>query len=196
MTRSWKNRSGYFQKKRRRTKPKCEKSMENDRINYLKEYNIRKSWYNSFEEEIESQWDSLNASRKKILLPEEEELDCETECPSDGECSDDELWSETETKLYSPKRKLLIDIELLQTFMKNNCICKDCGKTQTIYEDENFRQGLGTKLVFRCSKECVGSDSSCFTSKKTSNSIPPFTRSKEYLLSPITLITTFPPSLV
>ena len=153
-----------FGAKKRRLRRKSSKQFDNERIEFLKSYNLKKvSWFDQINEDLD---ELTSASARKIRLPEED-IDFEDE--SDGE-TDNEYYEqneeENEEHLTDPDRFIIMDISLLQAFLDNNLVCKNCNQTVQLYENELSRQGFATKLVAKCSPECISYTNSTFETSK------------------------------
>lgn len=121
--------------------------MESPRKKYLKKFNHKQSWFKSYEETTEERWNKESTlSSRKIVLPEEE-LECESS-------EDERAEEDVDENLTKPRRSIIFNMDLLQRAISENCVCKKCGGTQTLYEDTRMHHGLGSKLFFVCSSNC------------------------------------------
>lgn len=173
-----KNLKNAFAGKKRKSHKRRSKGMESPMKRRLEEYNKNESWFKSFESMVENVWndDEESSSRRKIILPEEDIcFDSEDSCyeyDEDDECNVTDVgrkrnWSK-------PYRNLIIDSKILEQFIQDNCVCKDCGRQMSVYEDSNQHHGLGTKLDLFCQNSCERNGKGFFTTKKPSEHHAPY----------------------
>lgn len=151
-----------FEGKKRKSKNR--KSMESPLKKRLQDFNLNQSWYN----EKEEQWNQLameeaSPSRRKILLPEED-VNYESEVESENASDEENITGRFE----KVQRNILICPQLLENFLAENFLCKECGESAKLREDVQQHHGLGTKLVFVCSKNCSKNNNGFFNTKRDS----------------------------
>ena len=140
-----------FEGKRRRAwNKRDQKTFCNSLKTTLDEYNSNQSWFNQNEalwNENEADGCELSASRRKIVLPEE---DVDFDSGSGESESDTDSEEVLEENLQPLLRNIILDPMLLQQYAQENVVCKYCFSNVKFYEDVNQCQGQGTKLLFRC----------------------------------------------
>ena len=155
---------------KRNPRKKVSKRWNQTQKEYIKSYNMKKaSWF----DQMDKEWDDLeSASRRKIILPEEDInfKDDENESETEYESSDEDNYDEDEETLQNPGRLIIIDTSLLQAFFDQNLVCKKCHEPVRIYENCVRRQGLATRIVAKCSPECSSNYHTGFNTSKTANS--------------------------
>ena len=109
----------------------------------MKKYNIGKSWFGCQEQAWNSECSEESASRRKIVIPEEDIDYDNNEYYSD---SDDENIDANDV-LKKVIHHLIMDIALLEKGINEMLSCKSCNSSISILENKNCREGLGTKLV-------------------------------------------------
>lgn len=142
--------------------------LEHQKKQKLEENNKSVSWYRIIEEE----WNEINiedsSSKRKIVLAEEyidhidrEESDLDSGLDEELDCID----CNRSVRMSKPNRNI-INTNLLQEFLYENCVCRDCGGDLRLCEDSNQHHGLGSKLYFLCKNDCQRNEKGFFTTKK------------------------------
>ena len=117
------------------------------------------SWFSEQQKLWNEEYDESNdfsASRKKIILPEEniDNLIEDSSDDSSSESGDDDV----EEIYRQPNRFVIIDVKTFQQNMDMALCCRHCQSSVSLQEQAFCHHGLGTKLVFICSnKECIAS---------------------------------------
>ena len=139
------------------------KLFENARKEKLVEYNKNTSWFDQEEE----RWNTeINASRRKIVIPEEDiyfdDDDDDDDDDGDDDYDDENVDNEydntyigTSPKIMKLDRHLIVDVSTLENGINNVLSCKFCNGSVSLFEDTNHHQGLGTNWLIKCSnKHC------------------------------------------
>ena len=115
------------------------------------------SWYNQDQrwlDEEDNETNEINASRRKIILPEED-IDFEIDdgySDSDDSSLESENEADTNENTTDFGRYLIIDLSTLQRELRKSLCCSACNSTVSLCEKTSCCQGLGTKLSFICDK--------------------------------------------
>lgn len=129
----------------------------------MQEYNSNQTWYNSQENQWNYYTEEEGSSRRKILLPVED-LSYESEVESDYDSDNDG----DSVMFEKVKRNVVIDTELLESFLAESFVCKDCQQKPKLLEDKQQHHGLGTKLIFVCSEDCPRNANGYYTTTRKS----------------------------
>ena len=144
-----------FQGKSRK-KRKSNTPISEEQYRVLQTYN-KASWFNQDKLWEDDEDNETSASRRKIILPEEDIdfVDDSDDSDEDSDLSGSDMEFEDDT-LAIPQRHLILDIALLQNAIYKNLSCRDCGEKVKLFERTSGRSALATKLLFQCkNSECT-----------------------------------------